>query len=61
MNRADRDAIANDWKAVGDDIRVVLGMKRCKSSKMKVDFWDAFVNGVVTLNPFGTDFGQKCR
>ncbi|MBO7645240.1 MAG: hypothetical protein J6S57_02980 [Alphaproteobacteria bacterium] len=49
----DRDAIAQDWNAVGDDIRVASGIKRHQTLYCG-GFFNNFLDGVRTLNPFGS-------
>lgn len=48
---SDKNKIFQDWKNIGDDIRVVVYGKQLKSL-YNYDK-NAFVKGIATLNPFG--------
>ncbi len=62
----EKEAIAQDWKKVGDAMRLALGdmrsvflQRRCEIPH--VNSTDAFLNGFLTLNPFGTTFRNRCK
>ena len=55
----DKDAMAQDWKMVGDAFQVALGQKRYEIPS--TNFLDAFLKGVLTLNPFGTTIKNRCK
>lgn len=48
----DKEALAQDWKNVGDDMRVAMGIKRYQTPKIYP--LDDLLTGIITLNPFGT-------
>ena len=54
MNNQDRNAIANDWKAVGGDIRSVVE-NRYYQNNYNINLFNAVIRGIRTLNPFGTN------
>ncbi len=53
---SDKEALAQDWKNVGDDMRVAMGMKRYQTPKIYP--LDDLLKGILTLNPFGTMLGN---
>lgn len=49
----DKEAIASDWRKVGDDMRVAMGLKN-PDVQQSVGRWKAFLGGIITINLFGT-------
>lgn len=47
-----KNAIATDWKNIGNDMRVAMGIKS-PNVVSPIGSWRAFLMGVQTLNPFG--------
>lgn len=56
---SDEEALRQDWKKIGDDVRIVLGLKKPK--KVEQDNLGAFLDGIRTLNPFGSMFNDICK
>ena len=52
----DKKTLANDWKCVGDDMRVAMDMctRKLDADAVTKNNWAAFVGGVLSINPFGT-------
>ena len=56
----DKEALAQDWKNIGDDMRVALEIK--KYNTPKVDGFGAFLDGILSLNPFETTVdNNRCK
>ncbi len=60
IQMSDKDALARDWKQVGDDMRVVMGMKKYHAPRI-VGALEATINGICSLNMFGSNIIQKYR
>lgn len=54
----DKEAIASDWRKVGDDMRVAMGLKK-PDVPQSVNFWKAFLEGVRSINLFGTSIKSR--
>lgn len=52
---SDKQALMNDWKMVGDDMRVAMGlvMQRVDMDAIQLNDRRAFIDGVLSINPFG--------
>ena len=50
---SDKKAITNDWRKVGDDMRVAFGMKKSGLS-FSLDAMTATMQGIRTINVCGT-------
>ena len=53
----DKEGTAQDWKNIGDDMRVAMGIKRYRTPKICP--LDDLLTGILTLNPFGAMFDNK--
>ena len=51
----DKQILINDWKVVGDDMRVAMGLitRRVDMDAVRTNNRRAFVGGVLSINPFG--------
>ena len=54
----DKNAIRADWQIVGNDLRVALGLRRPDVMQPTKPL-DAFLDGVRTLNVFGTKIRHR--
>ena len=52
---SDKNMLANDWRAVGDDMRVAmgLGVRKLDADAIAKNSQMAFMGGVLSINPFG--------
>ena len=50
-----RQALMEDWKMVGNDMRVAMGLvTRCVDmDAVRINNRRAFIDGVLSINPFG--------
>ena len=51
----DKQTLMGDWKKVGDDMRVAMGLvtRRVDMNAVRINNRRAFVGGVLSINPFG--------
>ena len=51
----DKKILANDWRAVGDDMRVAMGLgtRKLDANAIVKNNRMAFIDGVLSINPFG--------
>ena len=52
---SDKNMLANDWRVVGDDMRVAmgLGVRKLDADAIAKNSRAAFMGGVLSINPFG--------